>query len=100
MKGHPPVFAYNTPSPTLPETNTLHLKIGHPKRKLVFQPSIFRCENVSFREGKTPSSGKSSYKVSRLSENTSIPGENSHQARGGNWPLDFVDWIDYVDLVN
>ena len=29
---------------TLPETNSSHLKIGHPKRKLVFQPSIFRCE--------------------------------------------------------
>ena len=29
---------------------TWHLKIGHPKRKLVFQPSIFRC-HVSFREG-------------------------------------------------
>ena len=29
--------------PTLPETNSSHLKIGHPKRKLVFQPSIFRC---------------------------------------------------------
>ena len=28
---------------TLPETN-IALKIGHPKRKLVFQPSIFRCE--------------------------------------------------------
>ena len=36
---------------TLPETNGLPLKIGHPKRKLVFQPSIFRGENVSFREG-------------------------------------------------
>ena len=35
---------------TLPETNSLPLKIGHPKRKLVFQPSIFRCY-VSFREG-------------------------------------------------
>ena len=33
-----------------PETNSLHLKIGHPKRKLVFQPSIFGCY-VSFREG-------------------------------------------------
>ena len=32
------------------QTNSLHLKIGHPKRKLVFQPSIFRCY-VSFREG-------------------------------------------------
>ena len=29
---------------TLPETNSSHLKIGHPKRKLVFQTSIFRCE--------------------------------------------------------
>ena len=28
--------------PTLPETNSSHLKIGHPKRKLVLQPSIFR----------------------------------------------------------
>ena len=27
---------------------TWHLKIGHPKRKVVFQPSIFRCY-VSFR---------------------------------------------------
>ena len=30
---------------------TWHLKIGHPKRKVVFQPCIFRCY-VSFREGK------------------------------------------------
>ena len=34
----------------LPETNSSPLKIGHPKMKLVFQPSIFRCY-VSFREG-------------------------------------------------
>ena len=34
---------------TLPETNSSHLIIGHPKRKLVFQPSIFRCDNVSFQ---------------------------------------------------
>ena len=27
---------------TLPETNSSPLKIGHPKRKLVFQPSIFQ----------------------------------------------------------
>ena len=38
---------------TLPETNSSHLKIGLPKRKLVFQPSIFRG-NVSFREGNSP----------------------------------------------
>ena len=28
---------------TLPETKCSHLKIGHPRRKVVFQPSIFRC---------------------------------------------------------
>ena len=28
---------------TLPETNSSHLKIGNPKMKVVFQPSIFRC---------------------------------------------------------
>ena len=33
---------------TLPETN-IAPEIGHPKRKLVFQPSTFRCY-VSFRE--------------------------------------------------
>ena len=35
---------------TPPKTNSSPLKIGHPKRKLVFQPSIFRC-HVSFRDG-------------------------------------------------
>ena len=42
---------------TLPETNSSHLKIGlnAPKGNgLVFQPSIFRCENLSFREGRPP----------------------------------------------
>ena len=29
---------------TLPETNSSPMIIGYPKRKLVFQPSIFRCE--------------------------------------------------------
>ena len=28
---------------TLPKTNSSPLKIGHPRRKVVFQPSIFRC---------------------------------------------------------
>ena len=28
---------------TLPKTNSSPLKIGFPKRKVVFQPSIFRC---------------------------------------------------------
>ena len=35
---------------TLPETNSSHLKIGLPNRKVIFQPSIF-CGYVSFREG-------------------------------------------------
>ena len=35
---------------THPETNSSPLKLGFPKRKLIFQPSIFRGY-VSFREG-------------------------------------------------
>ena len=35
---------------TLPETNSSPLKIGFPKKKVVFQTSNFRCY-VSFREG-------------------------------------------------
>ena len=27
------------------------IQVGHLKRRRVFQPSIFRCENVNFREG-------------------------------------------------
>ena len=38
------------PSVTLPKTNSSPLKIGCPKRKLLFQPSICRCY-ISFREG-------------------------------------------------
>ena len=34
---------------TLPETNGSHLKMGQ-RETIVFQPSIFRGENVSFRE--------------------------------------------------
>ena len=41
---------WSKPSVTLPETNSSPLKIGHPKRKLLFQPSIFRGY-ISFREG-------------------------------------------------
>ena len=46
----------NTQQNALPETNISPLKIGLPKRELVFQPSIFRCK-VSFSEAKkkTPS---------------------------------------------
>ena len=43
-------FAMTKRAPTLPETNSSPLKIGHPQGKLVFQPSIFRCENVSLPE--------------------------------------------------
>ena len=35
---------------TLPKTNSSHLKIGHPNRKVVFQPSVFRGY-VSCKEG-------------------------------------------------
>ena len=31
------------PSSTPPETNSSPLKVGNPTRKIVFQPSIFRC---------------------------------------------------------
>ena len=34
----------SNPTFTLPETNSSPLKIGVPKRKLVFQPSIFTCD--------------------------------------------------------
>ena len=44
---------YNDPRDLHSLKLTWHLKIGHPKRKVVFQPSIFRCY-VSFREGILP----------------------------------------------
>ena len=28
---------------SLPETNSSHLKVGHPERKFIIQPPIFRC---------------------------------------------------------
>ena len=37
---------------TLPETNIAPTRKLTQKETIVFQPSIFRCENVSFREGK------------------------------------------------
>ena len=36
----------------IPETNSSTLKTGHPKRKFLFQPLVFRG-HVSFREGRT-----------------------------------------------
>ena len=38
-------------TPTLPETNIAPENRPKPNRKVVFQPSIFRGEHVSFREG-------------------------------------------------
>ena len=40
---------------TLPKINSSHLK-NRPSQKetIVFKPSIFSCENVSFREGNVP----------------------------------------------
>ena len=46
----PRLFRISSIMITLPKTNSLPLKMGLPKRKLVFQPSIFRGY-VSFREG-------------------------------------------------
>ena len=44
---------------TLPETNSSPLKISHPKRNGVFQPSIFGCKlAVSFKGGVTPGGQK------------------------------------------
>ena len=67
---------------TLPETNSSHLKMGLPKRKLVFQSSIFRGY-VSFRGGrKEKLQGKSvnrscflirwSFSPSRLKKNPQL----------------------------
>ena len=42
---------FEIPGVTFRKTNSSPLKIGVPKRKIVFQPSSFRCENASFREG-------------------------------------------------
>lgn len=38
---------YPIPAGTIPETNSLHLKTWHPKRKVVFQPSIYRFQGGS-----------------------------------------------------
>ena len=58
---------------TLPESNSLPLKIAFPNRKVVFQASIFRGENVSLRrEGKSvgeenhPSKFSRSLKITQL----------------------------------
>ena len=44
------IFGQQKAPLTLPETNSSPLKIGLPNRKVVFQPSIFRCY-VSFSQG-------------------------------------------------
>ena len=48
----PPCRFNYTQRITLPETNGSPLKIGLPQRNVVFPPSIFRGEHVSFGEGK------------------------------------------------
>ncbi len=42
-------------SNTLPETNSLPLKIGHPRRKFHLPTKHFQVQFVSFREGMRPS---------------------------------------------
>ena len=68
---------------TLPETNSSHLKIGFPKRKLIFQPSIFSCENVSFVEGnQLPTSTKQPSPEAFPSRSREVFGYDLH----GTWP--------------
>ena len=43
---------------TLPKTNSSPLKIGHPKRNFIFQPSIFRCELLLSWSPKNPDPSK------------------------------------------
>ncbi len=50
---------------TLPETNSLHLIIGFSKRKVIFQPSIFRCELLV--SGRVVTDDCSGYRTVRLS---------------------------------
>ena len=77
-----PVFVLPTKIPTLPETNSSHLKIGHPKRKLLFQPSIFRGY-VSFRESSPLKNSRKSvevwtFKVMNTSEKTGKASQQFH----------------------
>ena len=48
--GYYPLTKYPEPLSTLPKTNISPLKMGAETQKqtIVFQPSIFRCEHVSF----------------------------------------------------
>ena len=46
MVDSPLLFFVKKKTTTLPETNELHLKIGLPNRKVVFQPSIFRGNSL------------------------------------------------------
>ena len=48
-----PRVTTHTPRDSFESTHSSPLKIGHPKRKFMFQPAIFRC-CVSFRDGTTP----------------------------------------------
>ena len=54
MYGKNPKPFFGISMDILPKTNSSPLQIGHPKRTLVFQPSIFRCY-ISFRGGNLPS---------------------------------------------
>ena len=60
-----------------PETNSSHLKIGHPNRKVVFQPSIFRGY-VSFREGIT--SNFTYYRTRRGVEPSAQQSDGAHRS--------------------
>ena len=93
--------------PTLPETNSWHLKIGRkPKRKpeKVFQPSIFRCYRyVSSREpiffGASSSTRRASFcmwvKPLKLHQRS-----DTRRWWAGNWIKDFSrDYLESVMIV-
>ena len=62
---------------TLPKTNIYPpQKIFHPKRKIVFQPSFFRCY-VSFREGNFPAKNRKVTGPEDSSKNSQLAAFNS-----------------------
>ena len=68
---------------TLLGTDSSPLKIGHPKRKPVFQPSIFRCKlAVSFREGRSIF-----FLLKSWGKKTHQNPINQHLQRGAKWFL-------------
>ena len=70
---------------TLPETNSSHLKIGHPKRELVFQPSIFGCN--SFVSGSV-----------YFSERTLLACPRKLGSMVSKWVITYL-WMGYIGVI-